>query len=104
MTIELDHVIVSARNQRASVGDAYRKLCAASDFILMQQPTPFFRELGAGPGVVCLHANASSSSQWRALTLRRVEVVEFEGLGHMGPVTHPEVVNEAISRFLERDN
>jgi pimeloyl-ACP methyl ester carboxylesterase len=31
-----------------------------------------------------------------------VEVVEFEGLGHMGPVTHPEVVNEAISEFLER--
>jgi pimeloyl-ACP methyl ester carboxylesterase len=29
--------------------------------------TPFFREAGAGPGVVCLHANASTSSQWRAL-------------------------------------
>ena len=34
----------------------------------MQHLTPFFREVGAGPGVVCLHANASSSSQWRALT------------------------------------
>jgi len=33
----------------------------------MQQLTPFFREVGAGPGVVCLHSNASSSSQWRAL-------------------------------------
>ena len=30
-------------------------------------PTPYFREAGAGPGVVCLHANASSSSQWRPL-------------------------------------
>jgi pimeloyl-ACP methyl ester carboxylesterase len=29
--------------------------------------TPFFREAGSGPGVVCLHANASSSGQWRAL-------------------------------------
>jgi len=28
---------------------------------------PSFREAGAGPGVVCLHANASSSSQWRGL-------------------------------------
>jgi pimeloyl-ACP methyl ester carboxylesterase len=28
---------------------------------------PFFREAGAGPGVVCLHSNASSASQWRAL-------------------------------------
>lgn len=27
----------------------------------------FFREAGQGPGVVCLHSNASSSSQWRAL-------------------------------------
>lgn len=36
----------------------------------MEQPTPFFREAGAGPGVVCLHSNASSSSQWRALMER----------------------------------
>ena len=28
---------------------------------------PFFREAGAGPGVVCLHANASTSTQFRAL-------------------------------------
>jgi pimeloyl-ACP methyl ester carboxylesterase len=35
-------------------------------------------------------------------TLPRVEVVEFERLGHMGPLTHPDVVNEAICRFLER--
>ncbi len=28
---------------------------------------PFFREAGKGPGVVCLHSNASSSSQWRSL-------------------------------------
>jgi pimeloyl-ACP methyl ester carboxylesterase len=34
--------------------------------------------------------------------LPQVEVVEFGTLGHMGPVTHPDVVNEAIGRFLER--
>jgi len=28
--------------------------------------------------------------------------VEFEKLGHMGPVTHPDTVNEAIGQFLER--
>ena len=28
---------------------------------------PFVREAGAGPGVVCLHANASTSGQWRGL-------------------------------------
>ena len=32
--------------------------------------------------------------------LPRVRVVEFDGLGHMGPVTHPEVVNQAIVTFL----
>ena len=29
--------------------------------------TAFYREAGAGPGVVCLHSNASSSAQWRGL-------------------------------------
>ncbi len=28
---------------------------------------PFYREAGSGPGVVCLHSNASSSTQWRGL-------------------------------------
>ena len=28
---------------------------------------PFFREAGTGPGVVCIHANASTSGQWRGL-------------------------------------
>ena len=29
--------------------------------------TPYFREAGSGPGVVCIHSNASSSAQWRGL-------------------------------------
>jgi pimeloyl-ACP methyl ester carboxylesterase len=37
-----------------------------------------------------------------AQTLPKVEVVTFDGLGHMGPVTHPDVVNDATVRFLER--
>jgi hypothetical protein len=47
---------------------------------------------------------ASSRGVGRLLTrvLPQVEVVEFEGLGHMGPVTHPQIVNAAISRFLDR--
>src|SRR5262245_65849583 len=28
---------------------------------------PFFREAGSGPGVVCVHSNASTSAQWRGL-------------------------------------
>jgi pimeloyl-ACP methyl ester carboxylesterase len=34
--------------------------------------------------------------------LPQVEVVEFDGLGHMGPITHPQPVNEAIAGFLAR--
>ena len=36
----------------------------------MQPLTPYVREAGAGPGVVCIHSNASTSSQWRALIER----------------------------------
>jgi pimeloyl-ACP methyl ester carboxylesterase len=32
--------------------------------------------------------------------LSRVKVVRFPGLGHMAPLTHPEVVNDEIARFL----
>ncbi len=46
---------------------------------------------------------ASSRSVARLLTaaLPNVEIVEFPELGHMGPVTHPEPVNEAIANFLD---
>jgi pimeloyl-ACP methyl ester carboxylesterase len=49
----------------------------------MNRPLPFVREFGAGGvDVVCLHSNASSSSQWRALgeTLAaRFHVVAVDG-------------------------
>lgn len=35
-------------------------------------------------------------------TLPRVTAVRFPELGHMAPVTHPEIVNAAIARFLEK--
>lgn len=46
----------------------------------------FYREAGrgAGPGVVCMHANASSSSQWRALMdllAPRFHVLAADSLG-----------------------
>ena len=33
-------------------------------------------------------------------TLRNVSVIEFAELGHMGPVTHAELVNDAVAQFL----
>jgi pimeloyl-ACP methyl ester carboxylesterase len=34
------------------------------------------------------------------LALPNVTHIEFAGLGHMGPITHPDVVNAEIERFL----
>jgi len=45
---------------------------------------------------------ASSRGVARVLAsaLPQVTVVEFDGLGHMGPLTHPEIVNEVIENFV----
>ena len=74
---------------------------------LMTEPTPLaaFRTLDIPVlYMVGKRTPASARGVARLLvpTLPRVEVVEFDGLGHMGPLTHPQVVNEAIVRFLER--
>ncbi len=74
---------------------------------LTTEPTPLaaFRTLDIPVlYMVGKRSTASARGVARLLTkaLPRVEVVEFEDLGHMGPVTHPEPVNEAIKQFLER--
>lgn len=45
-------------------------------------------------------ASSQGVARLLAQTLPRVQVVAFDGLGHMGPVTHPDIVNETIARFL----
>jgi len=47
-------------------------------------------------------ASAHGVARLLATVLPLVEFVEFETLGHMGPVTHPDAVNEVIENFLER--
>ena len=52
----------------------------------MQNQTPFVREAGNGPVIVCLHANASTSGQWRPLMERlspthRVVTPDLYGAG-----------------------
>lgn len=74
---------------------------------LFTEPTPAsaFRSLGV-PALYMVGKRSTSSAHGvaRLLTraLPRLELVEFEKMGHMGPVTHPEQVNDAIARFLER--
>ena len=73
----------------------------------LKEATPLraFSWLGA-PILFMVGKNSPASSRGvaRLLTraLPRVHVVEFEGMGHMGPVTHPEIFNGVVSRFLER--
>ena len=38
-----------------------------------------------------------------ASVLPRRQLLQLEGLGHMGPVTHPERVNAIIEDFLRRE-
>lgn len=45
-------------------------------------------------------ASSRGVARLLAATLPQVQCIEFEGLGHMGPVTHPEPVNAAIEAFL----
>lgn len=76
-------------------------------YALFKEPTPLkaFRTLNI-PVLYMVGKRSTPSARGvaRLLTsaLPRVEVVEFENLGHMGPVTHPDPVNEVIARFIER--
>jgi pimeloyl-ACP methyl ester carboxylesterase len=73
---------------------------------LTNEPTPLaaFRDMKI-PVLYMKGTESPASSlgvaRLLAPALPRVEVIEFKGLGHMGPVTHPEPVNWAIARFIE---
>lgn len=74
---------------------------------LFTEPTPLaaFRSLDI-PVLYMVGKRSTSAARGvarlLAAALPRVEVLAFDNLGHMGPITHPEPVNEAIARFLER--
>lgn len=73
---------------------------------LTTEPTPLeaFARLDV-PVLLMLGSDTTESARAVAQrlipVLPRVQVVEFDGLGHMGPVTHPERVNAEIRRFLD---
>lgn len=74
---------------------------------LFTEPTPLeaFRSLDV-PVLYMVGKRSTRSARGvarlLAAALPRVELVEFEDLGHMGPITHPGPVNDAIAQFLER--
>src|SRR5262245_59551351 len=73
---------------------------------LFNEPTPLaaFSALNV-PVLYMLGATSPASSRGvaRLLTpvLPQVEVIEFASLGHMGPITHPELINDTIAGFLQ---
>lgn len=76
-------------------------------YALFTEPTPLaaFRSLDIPVlYMVGMRSTPAARGVARLLTnaLPRVEVVEFDELGHMGPITHPDTVNDVIARFLER--
>src|SRR3954454_185739 len=51
---------------------------------------PFVREAGTGPAVICLHSNASTSGQWRALSDRLAPRFHVSAVGSYGAGKSPE--------------
>ena len=74
---------------------------------LFTEPTPLeaFRALDVPVLYMvgaCSTASARGVARLLASTLPRVELLELDDLGHMGPITHPDLVNDVIARYLER--
>jgi len=76
-------------------------------YALFTEPTPLaaFRSLDV-PVLLMVGKRSTPSARGvvrlLATALPRVEIVEFEDFGHMGPMTHPDRVNGVIARFLDR--
>ena len=74
---------------------------------LMTEPTPLSAFRALDKPILYMVGKRSTESahgvaRILAPALPRVEMMEFEKLGHMGPITHPDVVNAAIVQFLRR--
>lgn len=92
--------------RKAPIVDSVRSIPLWANALFSEKtPLAAFRELHI-PVLYMTGTRSTAAAQGVARILRsalpRVEIVEFQGLGHMGPVTDPAQVNEAIARFLER--
>jgi len=97
----------------ASLPDARRGSIAAAMtpvrsewHALFAEPAPLHAFAALDLPVLCLVGSDSPASSRRVSqllvkTLPRVVELELEGVGHMGPITHPERVNELIERYID---
>ena len=74
---------------------------------LFTEPTPLeaFRSLDVPVLYLvgkCSTPSARGVARLLTAALPQVELVELDDVGHMGPVTHPDLVNDVIARYLER--
>jgi pimeloyl-ACP methyl ester carboxylesterase len=92
--------------RRTAVANAMPKV-KAEWHALFTEPTPlaaFARLAVETLYIVGAESPASSRGVARLLTsaLPSVTTVEVPGVGHMGPVTHPDTINAAIAAFVDR--
>jgi hypothetical protein len=92
--------------RRARVAAAMRSVPAEWDAILMD-PTPLSAFAALDMPILLITGSESPTSSKEvarllAKNLPLVTLVEIEGVGHMGPVTHANQVNALIAGHLER--
>lgn len=91
---------------QAATADAVKNVAGWRD-ALFGEPTPTAAFAQLDIPVLLMVGSASPLSsravaQQLKQVLPRVETIEFDGLGHMGPVTHPDIVNARIAAFLDQ--
>lgn len=74
---------------------------------VFREPTPLSAFAALQVPVLSITGSESPASsravaRLLAQTLPRVTAVQIEGVGHMGPVTHPDRVNALIERYVEQ--
>jgi pimeloyl-ACP methyl ester carboxylesterase len=99
-------VVKTPDERRAVVAGTMRKV-KHEWHALFTEPTPleaFSRLAVQTLYLVGTESPASTRGIARLLTARlpNLTVVELAGVGHMGPVTHPDKVNAEIEAYLDR--
>ena len=91
--------------RRGTIATAMRHIGGAWHAVF-EEPTPLEALAALDMPTLCLVGSDSPTSSRRvsqllAKTLPRAMELELDGVGHMGPVTHPDLVNALIERHLD---
>lgn len=91
-------------NRRGPIAESMRNVRGWAD-ALIGEPTPLSRFASLDLPVLLMSGSASPASsrgvtRLLASALPRVQTLGFDGAGHMGPLTHADLINQAIARFL----